>query len=225
MSILRAENISKTFDENNIKVDILKNINAEFKEGKFTTIMGPSGSGKSTFLYILGGLIKPTSGNVILNGKSINDLSDKDLSKIRRMDIGFIFQFYNLIPTLSIEENIAMPVLLNKEPIKKYKKKIDKLIDMVGLNHRKRHKPSQLSGGEQQRVALARALINDPKVILADEPTGNLDSKTSEEILNLLRNLSSKHGKTLVMVTHDPNVAQYADNRITIKDGSIYNFT
>jgi putative ABC transport system ATP-binding protein len=181
--------------------------------------MGPSGSGKSTLLHLMGGLDRPTSGRVVFEEKAIDSLKDYDLSLFRRLKLGFIFQFFNLLPTLSALENVALPRLLNGESIKTIRPKAEELLKMMGLEKRMDHKPDQLSGGEMQRVAIARALIGDPLIIFADEPTGNLDSKTGESVLKLMQDLVKDHGKTIVMVTHDPKAASYGTRLIKLKDG------
>ncbi|HQA59172.1 MAG TPA: ABC transporter ATP-binding protein [Acetivibrio sp.] len=221
MQILKTENLIKDFDMGEICVRVLNGIDLEIESGEFVAIMGPSGSGKSTLLYLLGGLEPPTSGRILLDNKDISLLKDNEMSRVRRKEIGFVFQFYNLIPVLNVEENILMPITLDGGDTDKYKAQLDEIINIVGLADRRKHLPSQLSGGQQQRVAIARALINDPKIILADEPTGNLDSKTAVEINTLLRDLKNKRGKTIVMVTHDRQTAQYADRIIHLKDGKI----
>ncbi len=185
MELLKVKDLCKSYGKGEIKVDALKNINLTINQGEFVAIVGPSGSGKSTLLHLLGGVDKPTSGKVVLEGTDIYSLKENELAILRRRKIGFIFQFYNLIPVLTAEENMEMPVLLdNKKPDKKYMKE---LLDILGLRERKNHLPSQLSGGQQQRVSIGRALANKPSIILADEPTGNLDSKNSKEIIELLR--------------------------------------
>ena len=188
--IICAKNVCKNFELESEEIKILKDINIYIEKGEFVSIMGPSGSGKSTLLYLLGGLDQPSSGKVTLNGKEISILTDKDGSIMRRREVGFIFQFYNLIPNLNVEENIMLPILLDKKNIKDYKEKLNEILEEVGLSDRRYHTPRQLSGGQQQRVAIARALINNPDIILADEPIGNLDSKTGLEIMKLLRIIS-----------------------------------
>ncbi|MCX8128967.1 MAG: ABC transporter ATP-binding protein [Clostridia bacterium] len=221
MVILRTENLIKDFNTGEVPLRVLRGVNLEINEGEFVAIMGPSGSGKSTLLYLLGGLDQASGGNIFLGGRDISTLNDMEISKVRRREMGFIFQFYNLIPVLDVEENIMMPINLDGQRILDYTDRLNRIINLVGLGERRHHRPSQLSGGQQQRVAIARALINEPKLILADEPTGNLDSKTSEEILSLLRRLCDEEGRTVVMVTHDPKAAEHADRVIFIKDGEI----
>jgi putative ABC transport system ATP-binding protein len=184
-------------------------------------IMGPSGSGKSTLMYMLGGLDKPTDGEVTLAGKKLSLLSDHNTTIVRRRNVGFVFQFYNLLPTLTAEENIALPMLIDGKRPKDYRAKLDQLLELVGLADRRHHKPDQLSGGQQQRVAIARALSTDPAIVLADEPTGNLDSKSGDEVLKLLRRSCDEYQQTIVMVTHDAKAASYADRVVFLKDGKI----
>jgi len=202
-----------------VTVDALDGVGFTVEEGEFMAIMGPSGSGKSTLLHLLGGLDKPSDGQVTLAGQKISVLSDSEVTLIRRRNVGFVFQFYNLLPTLTVEENIALPLLIDGKRIKDYREKIDQLLALVGLTERRRHKPGQLSGGEQQRVAIARALVTDPAIVLADEPTGNIDSQMGEEIMKLLRKSCDEYGQTIVMVTHDPSVSAYADRVVFLKDG------
>jgi putative ABC transport system ATP-binding protein len=217
--LLKIDSLKKTYSRGDQTVEALKGVSLEIDSGQFVSIMGPSGSGKSTFLHLMGGLDRPTSGKVIFDGKAIDSLNDFDLSLFRRQKLGFIFQFFNLLPTLSALENVALPRLLNGEPIKTIRPKAEELLKMMGLEKRMDHKPDQLSGGEMQRVAIARALVADPLMIFADEPTGNLDSKTGESVLNLMKSLVKDHGKTIVMVTHDPKAASYGTRLIKLKDG------
>lgn len=221
MALIEVKNLNKVYGEGEAKVEALKNINLTIEQGEFVAIVGASGSGKSTLLHLLGAVDKPTSGEVILKGQSIYSLKEKEISILRRRKIGFVFQFFNLIPVLSAEENIEMPVLLDGEIIdKEYK---EELLKLLGLENRRNHYPSQLSGGQQQRVSIGRALANKPSVILADEPTGNLDSKNSKEILELLKFSAKKYNQTLIIITHDLNIAKSADRVITIADGEISN--
>jgi putative ABC transport system ATP-binding protein len=204
-----------------VTVNALDGVDFNVAKGEFVAIMGPSGSGKSTLMYMLGGLDKPSDGEVTLAGKRLSVLSDHNTTIVRRRNIGFVFQFYNLLPTLSAEENIALPLLIDGKHIKDYRAKLDQLLELVGLADRRHHKPDQLSGGQQQRVAIARALITDPAIVLADEPTGNLDSKSGEEILKLLRRSCDQFQQSIVMVTHDAQAASFSDRVVFLKDGKI----
>ncbi|WP_234117384.1 ABC transporter ATP-binding protein [Clostridium hydrogenum] len=219
--VIEAVNLNKSFKLGNSSVDILKDINLIIKEGEFVSIMGPSGSGKSTLLYLLGGLDKPTSGSVKIAGKELSTMNDKKQSIMRRRDVGFVFQFYNLIPNLNVEENIMLPILLDGKKLKNYRDKLEDILNVVGLEDRRKHTPRELSGGQQQRVAIARALINDPDVILADEPIGNLDSKTGTGVMELLREINLEKGKTIVQVTHSEQSAKYGQRIIYVRDGRV----
>ncbi|MDH4136993.1 MAG: ABC transporter ATP-binding protein [Anaerolineae bacterium] len=221
MAILEANDVSKQYQMGEVTVDALDGVDFVVEKGEFVAVMGPSGSGKSTLLHLLGGLDKSTDGEVTLGGRKLSVMSDKEVTLARRRNVGFVFQFYNLLPTLTAEENIALPLLIDGKKIKEYQSKIDKLLELVGLTDRRRHKPDQLSGGEQQRVAIARAFVNDPDIVLADEPTGNLDSKAGEEIMKLLRRSCDELGQTIVVVTHDPKAASFADRIVFLKDGQI----
>ncbi|MBU5226973.1 MULTISPECIES: ABC transporter ATP-binding protein [Clostridium] len=219
MELLRTEYLTKSYGFKETEVKALKPTDLSINEGEFTAIIGPSGSGKSTLLHLLAGLDKPSSGKVYINGKEIYSMSEKELSKFRRTNIGFIFQFFNLIPILSIEENIKLPILMDGRKVDEdYFKEI---IETLGLTDRKRHLPGEVSGGQQQRASIARALITKPSIIFADEPTGNLDSKNSKEVMDLLTMSIKKYNQTLVMITHDPKIAERADRIITISDGEI----
>jgi putative ABC transport system ATP-binding protein len=220
-TILESINLYKTFKLNTIDVEVLKDINFVINEGDFISIMGPSGSGKSTLLYLLGGLDKPTSGSIKIKGLELSTMSDKEQSVLRRRDIGFVFQFYNLIPNLNVEENVLLPVLLDGKHLKQYKSKLNEILEIVGLSDRKSHTPRELSGGQQQRVAIARALINDPDIIMADEPIGNLDSKTGTEVMELLKKINSEKHKTIIQVTHSSEASMYGNKTIYVKDGII----
>ncbi|MBB6214361.1 putative ABC transport system ATP-binding protein [Anaerosolibacter carboniphilus] len=219
MDILKTIELSKTYGKGETQVEALKNVDIAIGEGEFVAVVGPSGSGKSTLLHLLGGLDRPTSGKVIVDGVDIYSLSEKELSIFRRRKIGFIFQFYNLIPVLSAEENITLPLLLDRKDVDQ--KYLGELMEILGLKDRKYHYPNQLSGGQQQRVSIGRALAYKPAIIFADEPTGNLDSKNSKEVLELLRFSVQKYNQTLVMITHDLEIASQADRVITIEDGMI----
>lgn len=220
--VIETMNLNKSYQLGDIEVEILKNINLKIKKGSFYSIMGPSGSGKSTLLYLLGGLDKPTSGSIKVNGKELSTMKDEEESKMRRNDIGFVFQFYNLIPNLDVEDNIMLPILLDGKKIKDYREKLDQILEIVGLSERRKHTPRELSGGQQQRVAIARALINEPDIIFADEPIGNLDSKTGMEIMHLLQEININQKTTIVQVTHSREAAEYGTDLIFVKDGSIY---
>ena len=219
MDIVNIEHLSKVYGNNENKVIALDNINLTIKNGDFIAIIGASGSGKSTLLHTVGGVDKPTSGHVFLEGKDIYEMNDLEQSKLRRSKISLIYQFYNLIPTLNVKENILLPVLLDNDSYDENRFK--ELVKMLGLTNRTGHLPNQLSGGEQQRVAIGRALMCNPSIILADEPTGNLDSENSKEIMKLLKEANIQYNQTIVMVTHDNELAKYANRIITIKDGKI----
>ena len=219
MSILDVINLSKTYGKGENKVQALNNINLSFEKGKFTTIIGPSGSGKSTLLHCMAGLDSITSGKVLLNDQDISKLSEDGLSKLRIEMFGFIFQSFNLIPVVNIYENIVLPINIdNKKIDEKY---VDNIINILGLKDKINKFPNELSGGQQQRVAIARALANKPEIIFADEPTGNLDTKTTNEVMNLLKKCVNEFGQTLIMITHNNDIAQMADKVITIKDGNV----
>ena len=219
MAFIEIKNLNKIYGKGEVEVKALNNINLEINEGEFVAIVGASGSGKSTLLHLLGGVDKPSSGEVILNGTNMYSLKERELSILRRRKIGFVFQFFNLIPVLTAEENIEMPVLLDGGKMdKEYKAE---LLKILGLEERKKHHPAQLSGGQQQRVSIGRALANKPSLILADESTGNLDSKNSKEILELLKYSAKKYHQTLILITHDLAIAKEADRVITTADGEL----
>lgn len=221
MTVLKTENVTKTYRMGELTVNALEQVEFKVEKGEFVAIMGPSGSGKSTLLHLLGGLDDPSDGEVTLADMPLSQLNDDQVTIVRRRNVGFIFQFYNLIPTLTAEENVALPLLIDGKKIEKYRQKIDNIFTLVGLNGRQHHKPDQLSGGQQQRVAIARALVTDPAIVLADEPTGNLDSKSGTDILKLLRQTCDDFAHTIVIVTHDPRAASYADRVVFLKDGRI----
>jgi putative ABC transport system ATP-binding protein len=221
MSILHATQLNKEYQMGEVTVHALRGVDFVVNKGEFIAIMGASGSGKSTLLHLLGGLDSPSDGEVMLAGKRLAQLNDNDLTIIRRREIGFIFQFFNLLPTLSAAENIALPLLIDGKHIGDYAAKVDEVLTLVGLADRKDHRPHQLSGGQQQRVAIARALVTDPAIILADEPTGNLDSASGGEILKILRHACDEKEQTIIMVTHDEHAAKYADRIARLKDGMI----
>jgi putative ABC transport system ATP-binding protein len=221
MSILEAKNVAKQYRVGQVQVKALDGASLSVEKGDFIAVMGPSGSGKSTLLHVIGGLDRPSQGEVILQDRSLSTLSDRAVTLLRRRSIGFVFQTYNLLPTLTAEENVALPLVIDGKHPRDYQAKVDQVLQVVGLAERKRHKPDQLSGGEQQRVAIARALVTEPTILLADEPTGNLDSIAGEGILQLLRQTCDEHQQTMVVVTHDPRVASYADRVLFLKDGRI----
>jgi putative ABC transport system ATP-binding protein len=221
-AMIEAVNVCKTFQLGEVAVEVLKNIDLTIRPGEFVSIMGPSGSGKSTLLYLMGGLDKPTSGSIKIKGRELSNLKDKDQSILRRRELGFVFQFYNLIPNLSVEENILLPVLLDRKSLGAYRDKLDDILNVVGLFKRKQHTPRELSGGEQQRVAIARALINNPDIILADEPTGNLDSKTGMDVMKLLQRIHGENGKTVVQVTHSLEAAEFGERIVHVRDGKVW---
>jgi putative ABC transport system ATP-binding protein len=221
MSVLKAEEVSKQYQMGEVTVTALGGVSLVVNKSEFVAIMGPSGSGKSTLLHLLGGLDGPSSGEITLAGLPLAHLSDNDITLVRRRKIGFIFQFYNLLPTLTAEENVALPLLIDGHTLDKHRDKIHRLLNLVGLADRKHHKPEQLSGGQQQRVAIARAFVNDPEIVLADEPTGNLDSRSGTTVLDLLRRACTELQATIVMVTHDPRAAAFADRVIFLKDGRV----
>jgi putative ABC transport system ATP-binding protein len=221
-AIIETVNLNKTFKLGDLDVEVLKDINVTIDKGEFVSIMGPSGSGKSTLLYLIGGLDKPSSGSIMINGKELSGMKDKEQSIMRRRDIGFVFQFYNLIPNLNVEENVMLPVLLDGKKLKDYKGKLDEILEVVGLSDRRAHTPRELSGGQQQRVAIARALVNDPDIILADEPIGNLDTRTGMEVMELLQRINREKGKTIVQVTHSKEAAEYGNRVINVRDGKVW---
>lgn len=219
MNILEVENLSKIYGKGDTLVKAVDDVSFTVEQGEFVAIIGPSGSGKSTLLHIIGGVDTPTTGNVIIDGTDITKLKESPLSIFRRRQIGLVYQFYNLIPILTVEENLTLPLLLDGR--KPNKEQIDYLVSNLGLGDRLKHLPNQLSGGQQQRVSIGRALANNPALLLADEPTGNLDSENSKEIVALLRKFNREHNQTVIMITHDERIAQSADRIIAIEDGKI----
>ena len=219
MVILETINLGKLYGKKETSVNALRNANLKINKGEFVAIVGPSGSGKSTFLHLVGGLERPSSGTIKVDGKDICCLSDKELAKYRRQKVGFVFQQYNLIPVLNVKENIQLPLKLDNQKVDEAY--INDLMDLLGIGDRKTHLPNQLSGGQQQRVAIARALSAKPSIILADEPTGNLDTKTTEEVMDLLKISIKKYNQTLIMITHNENIAKKADRVISIIDGEL----
>lgn len=219
MEVLRTEELTREYGFGDNKVVALNHVSFSVEEGEFVTILGPSGSGKSTLLHLLGGVDKPTLGKVYIGGQSIYEMKERELTAFRRREIGQIYQFYNLIPVLNVEENICLPMLLDHRQAER--KDLDELLELLGLTERVNHLPSELSGGQQQRVAIGRALISKPKLILADEPTGNLDQKNSREIIKLFRELNEKYGQTILLITHDEKIAEHAERILVIEDGQI----
>ncbi len=219
MEILRVENLTKTYGSGDNQVRALDGVSFSVEKGQFLAIIGPSGSGKSTLLHILGGVDTPTSGKVYMDGQDVYAKSEEQLAVFRRREVGLVYQFYNLIPVLDVRENITLPVLMDGRKVNE--ERLKELLDVLGLVGREKHLPNQLSGGQQQRVSIGRALMNAPAVVLADEPTGNLDSKASQEIVDLLRYSNKKYDQTLIVITHDENIALQADRVIAIEDGRI----
>lgn len=219
MEILKVENLSKVYGKGDNQVKALDNVSFGVEKGQFVAIIGPSGSGKSTLLHILGGVDVPTSGKVYMDGQDVYAQNEEQLAIFRRRQVGLIYQFYNLIPVLDVTENITLPVLLDGRKVNK--ERLEELLDILKLKGREKHLPNQLSGGQQQRVSIGRALMNSPAVVLADEPTGNLDSKNSQEIVDLLKLSNKKYDQTLIVITHDENIALQADRIIAIEDGRI----
>ena len=217
MEILRVENLTKIYGKGNVKVVALDHVSFSVQKGEFVAIIGTSGSGKSTLLHLMGGVDRPTEGKVFIEGKDIFSLSDDKLAIFRRRQIGLIYQFYNLIPILNVEENIILPLSLDNREV--HKAHLNELLQNLGLENRRKHLPNELSGGQQQRTSIGRALITNPAIILADEPTGNLDSKATEEIVALLRKANKDYHQTIIMITHDMEIAKYADRVIRLEDG------
>lgn len=219
MEILRVENLTKVYGKGENEVRALDGVSFSVEKGEFVAVIGPSGSGKSTLLHILGGVDRPTGGRVLMDGKDVYAQNEEQLAIFRRRQVGLIYQFYNLIPVLNVTENITLPVLMDGQKVNR--DRLKELITTLGLNGRENHLPNQLSGGQQQRVSIGRALMNAPAVVLADEPTGNLDSKNSREIVDLLKISNEKYGQTLIVITHDESIALQADRIISIDDGKI----
>ena len=219
MEILRVENLSKIYGKGENKVVALDNISFSVEKGEFVAIVGASGSGKSTLLHLIGGVDRPTKGKVFIDGKNIYEMNDDKLAIFRRRQVGIVYQFYNLIPILNVEENITLPLELDNRDVDK--KTLKELLELLGLENRSKHLPNELSGGQQQRVSIGRALITNPAIILADEPTGNLDSKSSDEIVALLKKSNKEYNQTIIMITHNKEIANEADRVLTIEDGKI----
>lgn len=221
MEILRAVGLGKRYRLGELVVEALHGVDLLVCEGEFVSIMGPSGAGKSTLLHLLGGLDAPSEGQVILGGRPLVLADDDDVTLVRRRQVGFVFQFFNLLPTLTAAENVALPLLLDGASWRDCAARVDEALALVGLDHRRDHRPDQLSGGEQQRVAVARALVTEPAIVLADEPTGNIDSTSGEQVLSLLRRACDEQGQTIVMVTHDAHAASYGDRVVFMRDGTL----
>lgn len=219
MEILRVENLSKVYGKGSTQVVALDNVSFQVEKGEFVAIVGASGSGKSTLLHLIGGVDRPTSGKVWIDGKDIYDFSEDKLAIFRRRQVGLIYQFYNLIPILNVEENITLPLKLDHQEVNP--KRLEEVIKLLGLENRKNHLPNELSGGQQQRTSIGRAMITNPAIILADEPTGNLDSKTSEEIISLLKKSNREEKQTILMITHNMEIAKIADRILQMEDGKI----
>jgi putative ABC transport system ATP-binding protein len=220
-NILQTSHLTKIYQMGEVSVIALDDVDFSVAKGEFVAIMGPSGSGKSTLLHMLGGLDAPSSGEILLARQPLEDLSDDQITRVRRQKVGFIFQFYNLLSTLSAAENVALPLLIDGKTLTEVRSQVDELLEMVGLSDRADHRPEQLSGGQQQRVAIARAFVNQPEIVLADEPTGNLDSRAGTAILELLRRVCRELEATIIMVTHDARAASYADRVVFLKDGQV----
>ena len=218
---LEVRKVVKSYHLGKRTVQALRGVSLKVRQGERIAIMGPSGSGKSTLLHLLGGLDTPTQGEALLEGRPVTAMSDTELTLFRRRRLGFVFQFFNLLPTLTAQENVALPLLLDGASLNTVQAKVDGLLEMVGLSERKRHRPDELSGGEMQRVAIARAFVNDPAVVLADEPTGNLDTKTGKEVLALFDGMARCTNKAIVLVTHDPKIASFAERVVRMEDGLI----
>jgi putative ABC transport system ATP-binding protein len=225
MSIIEVKDLCKIYGESSATVTALNSVNLAINQGQFVAVMGPSGCGKSTLLHLIGGLDRPTSGSVLIDGKDISKMKDDALTELRRRQMGFVFQFFNLIPVLTAEENAALPLILDGLNPETARSRAVKWLELNQMGDRLTHRPDQLSGGQQQRVAIARAMVSEPLMLLADEPTGNLDSKSSDEIASLLRQAVTEWKRTVLMVTHDPRIAAYADRIIFLKDGRVVDDT
>lgn len=221
MAIIKTEKLTKEFGTEENRVVVLNNVSLEINEGEFVSLMGESGSGKSTLLYLIGGLDKPTKGDVFIKDYNINEIDEDKLSKLRRKDIGFVFQFYNLVQNLTVEENIMLPVIMDGRKESDYQERLKKLLKIVGLEKKRKNLPKELSGGQQQRVSIARAIILNPSIILADEPIGNLDSKSGKEVMELFKKINKEENITILQVTHSEESAKYGNRIIRLKDGQI----
>ncbi len=218
---IEVQNLYKSFKLGKDTVDVLKDISFSVDKGDFLSIMGPSGCGKSTLLYLLGGLDKPSKGSILIDGRDYNSMKEKEKSIMRRRQLGFVFQFYNLVPNLNVEDNILLPLLLDGKKPKHFKDDLTEILDVIGMSDKRKHTPRELSGGQQQRVAIARALLFNPEIILADEPIGNLDSKSGTEIMKLFKTVNKEFGKTIIQVTHSHDAASFGNSILNLKDGEI----
>jgi len=220
-ALVSVKGVIKSYKRGRESVEVLHNLDLEIEAGDFVALMGPSGSGKTTLLNLIGGLDRPTDGDILVAGEHIDDLSGSQLAKWRSRHVGFVFQFYNLMPTLSAEKNVELPLLLTNLSADKRKQNVAAALELVGLTDRRKHKPAELSGGQQQRVAIARAIVADPTLLVCDEPTGDLDRETAEDVLRLLQELNREHGKTIIMVTHDPKAAEFARRIVHLDKGAL----
>jgi lipoprotein-releasing system ATP-binding protein len=220
--ILRVSGLKKTFNKNGVEINVIKGIDIDIYEGDFITIMGPSGAGKSTFLHILGTLDKPSEGDIFFRDRNVKGFTEDEESKFRNEKVGFVFQFYHLLQDFNVIENITMPLLIGRLSPPEALSKAENFLEIMGLKHRRDHKPGELSGGEQQRVAIARALVNEPEIILADEPTGNLDRKTGKEVLDYLLSVNKRLSSTLILVTHDPEIGSIGERKLKMVDGELF---
>jgi putative ABC transport system ATP-binding protein len=223
MSLVEIRGVTKTYQRGNERIEVLHGVDLDIPQGDFLALMGPSGSGKTTLLNLIGGLDTPTAGRIVVNGQRIDQLSSRDLTRWRAAHVGFVFQFYNLMPVLSAQRNVELPLLLTSLSAAERRRRAGIALTLVGLGDRARHKPRELSGGQEQRVAIARAIVSDPTLLICDEPTGDLDRATAAEILTLLQMLNREHGKTIVVVTHDPKAAEYARRRLLLDKGTLAN--
>ena len=221
MSVIEVKNVNRSFQNGKEVAHVLKDINLSVEQGEFVSIMGPSGGGKSTLLYLLGGLDMPSSGSVKINGVDLSTLKDKQLCKMRNEDVGFVFQFYNLVPNLNVEDNISLPLMISGKSRSEYKDKLDECLKIIGMEDKRKLTPRELSGGQQQRVAIARSLVFDPKILFLDEPIGNLDTKTGLRIMQLFKDINQKYGKTIVQVTHSEAAANFGSKLVKLVDGRI----
>ena len=221
MNVIEVNKVNRSFENGKEVAHVLKDINLTVEEGEFISIMGPSGGGKSTLLYLLGGLDMPSSGSVKINGVDLSTLKDKQRCKMRNEDVGFVFQFYNLVPNLNVEDNISLPLMISGKSRSEYKDKLDECLKIIGMEDKRKLTPRELSGGQQQRVAIARSLVFDPKILFLDEPIGNLDTKTGMNIMQLFKDINQKYGKTIVQVTHSQEAANYGSKLVKLVDGRI----